>query len=254
MSMRDVRFTCTTLKGGINKGKKGILKPNADGYYVMPIGGLNVWNSAGEYYVYEGAKQLFEQSSSFMRRVSSGCLKSEEGHPQPLPNQSMESFANRVMKIDEKNVCAHIASVYLDFNSVLDANGRPIVAIMGEIKPAGPHGDALAESFQNPKEEICFSIRAFTNDNRVGGVNQRTLAEIVTFDRVTEPGIATSRKYHSPALESFVETRFTQEAMVKATTPMAGIAMESNILAPQSLFKMMGWSTDHMQDPSYLKW
>ena len=190
MLQQNVRFTCSVLNG---TGKAGKLPRDEFGYYTQPIGGLNVFNSAGDYYPYESAKHLFQSSSAFMRRINSGCLKSEEGHPKPLPGQSMESFAQRVMSIDEKNVCAHIAEVYLDFDNVKDKNGKPIIAIMGKVKPSGPYGAALEESFNNPKEEVCFSIRAFTDDVRIAGIKQRNLLEVVTFDHVTEPGISSAR-------------------------------------------------------------
>lgn len=251
MAQPNVRFSCTTLAG---TNKQGKLPKDEFGYYVMPIGGLNCFNSMGEYYTYEGAKQLFETSSAFMRRVQTGCLKSEEGHPKPLPGMSRDQFAQRVMSIDEKNVCAHIAEIYLDFNNVRDKSGKPIIAIMGKIKPAGPHGPALEESFNNPKEEVCFSIRAFTDDQMVRGVTHRSLVEVVTFDHVGEPGIHTSKKFFSPALEEMSSTRFEKEDIVKATTPISGFALESSLMVPQQLFKSMGWDTSHMQEPNYLKW
>ncbi len=248
----NVRFTCTALS---RSAKKGILTRDDDGYYTTPIGALNTFNSAGEYYPYEGAKELFTSSGAFMRRIQTGCLKSEEGHPKPLPGQSMESFIERVFRIDEKNVCAHIAEIYLDFNSLKDAAGRPIVAIMGKVKPAGPHAAALEASFNNAKEDVCFSIRAFTDDKKVAGINQRTLIEVVTFDRVTEPGINTSRKFMAPALESRNEVLFTREALVNSSkSKPTNLSMESGGLSPYELFKKLGWETSALKEPSYMKW
>jgi hypothetical protein len=166
----------------------------------------------------------------------------------------MEEFANRVLRIDEKNVCAHISEVYLDFNNVRDRNGRPIIAIMGKVKPAGPHGPALEESFNNPREEVCFSIRAFTVDEKIAGIKQRNISEVVTFDHVTEPGIAQARKYYAPALESLCESNFTREAMVSAVKPIPGLALESNVMTPHHLFKVMGWDSTFLEEPKYLKW
>ena len=56
--LNSVRFECTTLGT-----RSGVLKPDKDGYYIMPVGGLNVFNSAGQYYAYDKAKALFEESS-----------------------------------------------------------------------------------------------------------------------------------------------------------------------------------------------
>lgn len=251
-SIPQVQFTCTVLKGS---GKTGKLPQDEYGYYTMPIGGLNCYNSAGEYYPYQAAKELFETSSAFMRRMQTGCLKSEEGHPKQQPGQTLESYIQRVMSIEENNVCAHIAEVFLDFDQVKDKNGRPIVAIMGKVKPAGPHGDALQKSFDNPKEEVCFSIRAFTEDKRITGINQRRLVEIVTFDHVTEPGIATARKWHSPALESLNDTTFSRDNIMSAIKPVRnGISMESGFIQPVDLFKALGWDTSRFEQPLYTKW
>jgi hypothetical protein len=250
--MNNVVFTNTALK---NTGKQGVLPKDSDGYYTMPVGGLNTWNSSGSWYSHEGAKDLFKSSSSFMRRVSSGCLKGEYGHPKMMPGQSMDDFANRVMQIDEKNVCAHFESIWLDFDKVKDDLGRPVVAIMAKVAPCGPMGPALAKSFENPKEDVCFSIRAFTEDVRINGVQHRNLKEIVVWDFVNEPGINVARKYKAPALESYGEMSFTKADIV-ASIPksVSGMAMESAQAPGLRLLRALGWEFDDKAAPSYLKW
>lgn len=201
-----VKFTSTRLNG---TGKAGLLKPDSLGYYETVIGGLDVFNSAGEFYTMEGASALFEKSSSFMRRVESGCLKAETGHPKRLPGMTNDDYLERIMRIEETNVCAHIAEIWLDPNF---GRNRPelknpkMVAIMAKIKPAGPNGPALAAAFENPRENVCFSIRALTKDYYQRGQVYRVLNTIFTFDWVTEPGINAARKWNSPALESLDET------------------------------------------------
>lgn len=251
MGAQTVQFTCTTLAG---TGKSGILPKDEFGYRTQPIGALNCFNSAGEYYPAAQAKALFEGSSAFMRRVSSGCLKAEEGHPKPAAGQSEESFIRRVLTIDEKNVCAHISSVYLDFDSVKDKNGKPVIAIMGKIKPAGPLAASLEDAYNNPREDVCFSIRAFTEDHTVAGCRQRTLVEVVTFDRVNEPGIATSRKYNAPALETLSDSRWSAESVRRAVKPMPGLAMESNIILPSNLFRLLGMRDIREGTPGFMNW
>ncbi len=232
--MSQVQYSCTSLNG---TGKKGVLTADADGYFTMVVGGLNCFNSAGEYYPLQAAQNLFHESSAFMRRIQSACLKGEYGHPQKQPGMTMDDYVRRVMTIDEKSVCVQFRKIWLDANSVKDASGRPVVAIMAELKPVGPYGDALAKSLVNPHEDVCFSIRAFTDDRRVMGVNNRNLVEIITWDYVTEPGIAFARKYKSPSLESLtppLETldRFevSLDDMRRAVTPVEGTALESSII------------------------
>lgn len=250
--MQKVLFSCSTLAG---TGKKGKLAKDANGYYTMPIGGLNVFNSIGDFYTYEDAKQLFASSSVFMRRVKSGALKGEYGHPKPAAGQSYEAFAERVLTIEEKNICTHFSEIWLDFENVKDNNGKPVIAIMAKLAPSGPMGAAIERSLENPNEDVCYSIRSFTRDTYVGGVKHRALAEIVTWDYVNEPGINFARKYKSPALESMHEQAFSRKELLRAIKHMdSGIGMESAKMTGQSLFKSLGWSFNENEVPSYLKW
>ncbi len=245
-----IGFSCAALNG---TGKQGRLPKDSDGYYTLPVGALNSWNSAGDYYPYEAAKELFTESSSFMRRVSTGCLKSELGHPKPLPQQSMESFANRVMAIEETRVCGHFSQIWLDFNAVKDETGRPVIAIMAKVAPSGPFALSLEKSLENIKEDVCFSIRAFTEDVPVAGIKHRMLRQVVTFDNVVEPGISVARKYRSPTLESYSDKVFTKEDIIKASIPTGdGISMESTKQLNNDLLSILGWN--QLDKPNFIKW
>ena len=246
----SINFTCTALNG---TGKQGRLPKDSDGYYTTPVGALNAFNSTGDFYPYDAAKELFNESSSFMRRVNTGCLKSELGHPKPLPQQAMESFANRVMCIEETRVCGHFSQIWLDFNSVKDETGRPVVAIMAKVAPSGPFASALEKSLENIKEDVCFSIRAFTEDVPIAGVKHRMLRQIVTFDNVVEPGISVARKFRSPTLESYNDKVFTKEDIVKSAIPDGnGIVMESTKQFNEDLLSILGWNL--LEKPNFVKW
>jgi hypothetical protein len=250
--MQKVLFSCSTLAG---TGKKGVLNKDEDGYYTMPIGGLNVFNSIGDFYTYEDAKDLFQSSSIFMRRVKSGALKGEYGHPSQEQGQTYEKFAERVLTINEKNTCVHFSEIWLDFDNVRDKDGKKVIAIMGKLAPSGPKGDALARSLENPKEDVCFSIRSFTRDTYVGGIKHRAIKEIVTWDYVNEPGINFARKYSAPALESLTEQSFTRKELLKAIKSMdRGFGMESAKITGVSLFKGLGWNFNEEEIPNYMKW
>lgn len=247
--MNNVRFTCTSLVNG----KKGIITPDEHGYYDMVIGGMNILNSAGQYYTYEGAKQLFEDSSAFMRRVKRGALRGEVGHPKPLPGQSYDEYATRIITIDERNVCVHFAEVYLNFKDFKNDDGTPIVAIMGKLAPSGPMGGMLKTALENPKENVCFSIRSFTEDYWNKGVKCRDLRTIVTFDYVNEPGIHIAEKFKNPGLEVLSERVFTKSQMERAIDRQTvSMGMESAVLTKQELFASFGWKQS--DKPAYMKW
>lgn len=251
--MNSIKFVCTAL-AGINK--VGNLKQNEQGYYRVVLGALNMFNSAGEFYAYEPAKALFENSSQLMRRCAKGALRGEYGHPKPLPGQSANEFANRVMSIWEDKVSHHIMNLELDFESIKDAKGNPIIAIIGDILPAGPHGAALERSLKNPNENVCFSIRAFTDDHRMGGIVHRHLKTVVTWDYVNEPGLSVAEKWMSPALEGQFDQTFTRGDIERAQSAsvVTGIAQESVILSGAELFASMGWSNKPVERPAFLRW
>lgn len=253
--MNSIQFVCTAL-AGVNK--VGNLKQTDQGYFRVVLGALNMFNSAGEFYDYEPARSLFEGSSQLMRRCSRGALRGEYGHPKPLPGQSSNEFAHRVMSIYEDKVSHHIMNLTLDFENVKDPKGKPVIAIIGDVMPAGPMGAALERSLKNPNENVCFSIRAFTDDHRLGGIVHRHLKTVVTWDYVNEPGLSVAEKWQSPALESQFDHRFTRGDLEQATsTQVAGMAQESVILSTGELFNTMGWDRPKAADAKragFLSW
>lgn len=251
--MNSIQFVCTAL-AGVNL--VGNLKQTDQGYYRVVLGALNMFNSAGEFYDYEPARALFEGSSQLMRRCSRGNLRGEYGHPKPLPGQSSNDFANRVMSIYEDKVSHHIMNLTLDFESI-QIKGKPVIAIIGDILPAGPMGAALERSLKNPNENVCFSIRAFTDDHRLGGIVHRHLKTVVTWDYVNEPGLSVAEKWQSPALESQFAHHFTRRDIETAPALITGVAQESVILSGAELSESMGWnrpSTREIQRAPFLSW
>lgn len=255
--MSNVRFTSTKL---INAGKKGILTPDKDGYYELVIGGLNTFNSAGEYYTADGAKQLFEQSSTFMRRVNNGCLKGEVGHPKKLPGMSNDEYINRILSMDEKNICCHFKEVWLDFDfgkKNPQLNNPALVAIMALVKPSGPKGDSLKASLDNHAENVCFSIRALTKDYYQRGQTIRTLTSIVCWDNVSEGGIAIAHKWQSPSLEELSSYIIQKKALETiAYSDSNSIATESTRALALEAVELIGGDIHNKQStiPLISKW
>lgn len=232
-------YSCTALLG---TNKTGELKPDADGYYELTLGALDVFNSGGAFYPLGPARQLFEGSSSLMRRIASGNCKGECGHPKMAPGMSMRDYLGRIMRIEETNVCCHFREVRLE--TIKDTNGRDIVGVVGKVKPSGPQGPALKEALENPHENVCFSVRSLTNDVPSGGILHKNIKTIVCWDWVTEPGIRVATKYNSPSLESFEETGFTEAQLssVTALEASVGVGVESHNNVPVSdVMKDFGW-------------
>lgn len=234
-------YSCTALLG---TGKAGHVRPDADGYYTYVLGALDVENSRGEFYAYQPAKHMFEDNSALMRRIKDGTLKGEYGHPPKLPGMSNRDFIMRLLEVRESEVCVHIRRLTLVENQFKDARGQPIVAIIGEIRPTGPRGPALAASLENPSENVCFSIRSFTNNFEQGRRTIKVLREVVTWDYVNEPGIHLAKKWHSPALESLQDALVTPEqlASVARLQSTSGVGLESSGgVSAASVARSLGW-------------
>lgn len=248
-------YQCTALVGS---NKKGVLKPDADGYYTLVVGGLNAFNSSGAYYPLGPAKALFEESSSFMRRIATGNCKGETGHPKPLPGQSMRDYIGRILQIEETRVCCHFRKIWLENEGIKDAAGRPIIGILAEVKPSGPMGPALKEALENPDENVNFSIRSLTNDvMSPAGYVQKNLKTIVTFDWVTEPGLSGSTKYNSPSLEGLEEQSFSVRHLddLEQFSKAAGFAMENYAVDFKTLRKDFGWDNPAAgTEPASMRW
>lgn len=200
--MDVVKFTETVFT---SKNKAGILTPDSDGYYTMVVGALNSYNSAGEYYTAEGALSLFENSSHFMRRIKSGALYSELGHPKKLPGMTLEQFYNRVITIEETNICGHFSEINLDFDygkKNPELNNPDLIAVIAKVKPAGAKAQALQLALENPKQNAAFSVRGLTENKYVNGRVERRLTNVISYDFVVEPGIAVADKINAPGLEN----------------------------------------------------
>lgn len=237
---RIATYSCTALNG---TNKAGVLKPTEDGYYTVVVGALNVYNSVGAYYPYDSAKQLFDESSSFQRRIQSGSLCGEMGHPRMQPGQSTRAFMARCMDIVESNICCHFRKVWLEHGTVKDERGRPMIAIMAEVKPAGPMGPALKEALDNPSQNVCFSIRSFTQDTTSGGRVIKNLKTIITFDCVLEPGISIAKKWFAPSLESRHECPVVPPMLDEIIhhQKAVGSGFESRGLSAELIKSELGW-------------
>jgi hypothetical protein len=153
------------------------------------------------------------------------------------------------------NVCCHHRSIGLDFDSVKDENGKPLIAIISEVQPSGPMGDYLKASLDNKDENVCFSIRAFSDDKMLGKQNVKTLRNVITFDYVIEPGIAYAEKYKSPTLESRSEMVVSKGLIERALAPKADrVATESVKLTAQELFQSFGWAHGGSDRPIWSQW
>lgn len=262
MAAQQISYGCTALLG-VNK--KGILKPDANGYYEITVGGFNVHNYGGAYYPLGQAKKLFEESGALMRRIRGGNLRGELGHPRK-ENMGPNEYFKRLNEIHEDKVCCHFADVRLDYDNYKSKSGFPMIAVVARVKPAGPFAATLQASLDNPEEDTCFSVRAAVVPAMEGGREVRYVEDIATWDYVNEGGIAIARKYYSMALEGMGaaaemgDNLIITPAMLEhaAQDTIRTMGLESNdAQALRSLQARLGWNRPEQkkfETPSYLNW
>lgn len=253
--MSQIVYGNTILR---NLGKRGILKPDDDGYYTVVLGALGVGNSAGETYTdTQLSRSTFEPNSSLHTRISKGRLRGEWGHPKPHQYPNMRAYEARCRMIDEDRICCHIRKVWMEW---IEVDGARIHAILGEVCPSGPFGGALKKMLDNPDESVCFSGRYWSNLSRVGGRLCREIHTCATWDFVSEPGIDVADKYRSPSLES-ADSHFLTEhdilAQVKEERENSNLAMsvENGGLSAADIATAFGIrQKKSLEEQQQLKW
>lgn len=210
-------------------GKRGVMKPiDASGYYAINMGGLDVYNESGAFYVADTAKDLFKSSSHLMRRINGGKLYNELGHPKREAGMSDQDYLIRILTVYENNACSHTRRIHLEEVSNANLNnGRPFIQIIGEVKPMGQLGILVEDTFKNADSDACYSIRSITNDQFIGNVRHKHLQEVATWDYVLEPGIRHATKYHTASAESLTINVRTLESALDQIKSETGYGMES---------------------------
>jgi hypothetical protein len=252
-AQRAVRMGCTMLLG---TEKKGVLKPDADGYYTVVLGAYGAYNSMGMFYDLQTAIPFFQAGSPLTRMLEKGVLRGEYKHPEKQPGQSDQEYIGRIRQIDSDRVSHHIRSLRLE-EGHKDEKGRPITVVIGEVRPSGPYGKVLKDALDNPHENVYFSVRSLTMDDMMRGI--KYTKEIVTWDFVNEGGIFRANKYYSPSLESFGEVEVTPTmlwSLAEEEKRKQALGLESTGVDYEALARDLGWDKGSARKsaPVYNQW
>lgn len=184
----------------INTGKSGSLKKLDNGYHELLLGAIGAVGNGGWVYDEKGCEAYLTRNADFLERLKRGQMKMEWGHPVREPGMSDAVWLARIHTILESNTCAHIRAIHLSRDTLKDKNGRPLVAIVGEIAPWGKQAGEFRMMLENPHGDVNSSVRSFTDNNSRTG--RKIFTNVITWDHVTSPGIKETTKYNTPSMEA----------------------------------------------------
>lgn len=168
--------------------------PDKSGYYTVPLAVIGITTQNKTYYIPEAFEAgMNGPNSPFAMQVKSGNMFGEFGHP-------FTKDLERIGLVMEQNYSHHIRKVWV--NALPD--GTKIV--MGEVKPYGPYGKYLEESFASPYINTAFSLRSLCTEtiNRAMQRIDRVIRHFVTYDSVGSSGYKqSSKRYINLGAENF---------------------------------------------------
>jgi hypothetical protein len=240
---------------GLSQVKK--MQRDDNGYYRCIVGAFNSYNLHGDFYPYNHeVKKMFEGGCIMRRKLNNNQLYGEYGHPRVNDIPFDEGLA-RLQRIDEKYYSHHFKNIELVERK--DDHGRPVFAIYATMLPSGPYASSLEKSLSNPDENVAFSVRAVTADSLVGSTRIKIITNLVTWDYVGEPGIATATQYKTVSLEQLDNNRlvFNRDQLNGTIQRLhnRGVSLESNEMQNIIMIKdSLGWNKVQAINISVLDW
>lgn len=195
-------------------GKKGILLPDANGFYDLNAGAFNVENYAG--IKYPANRYIIEQmdeNSDLNMRVKMGYVQMEVEHPEPyfyviengikyrkLMTDALQ-WINRLRSFDKDNVCGLISKIRFAPEDPKDLR-RPIWNFI-LCKPFGKRGSEFKESLDTPEHNTAVSIRTQISPFQKGD-KFKDVVYWTGYDWVALPGMIHANKHMSAGCESML--------------------------------------------------
>ena len=170
---------------------------------------------------------LTGEDQIFAIKLREGNLLGEYGHPDQIGSRQEQIL--RMYKVDPTKVS----------HAILRTEMRPTkngeyTLITGDIKPCGPYGKYLDESFQDPLRNTAFSIRSLTAPRKNPNQDKKVLA-VISFDAVEGPGFGqASKRYVS------MESAMPLEEVVHNKMVMESLGLESQGI--DELYDLVGAS------------
>lgn len=213
--MQRVCFVIETMEV-VDGQKLKSAHPDKYGYYTAPLAVIGHTTMNKTYYMPGPfVEAMTGPSSPFAMQVRNGNMFGEWGHP-------FTKDLERIGIVMEDRYAHHLRKVYT--RELPDGS----VMIMGEMKPFGPYGKYLEESFASPYINTAFSLRSLCTEvfNRMENRIDRTVKYFVTFDAVGSSGYKESTKRYTNLGTGKESLNYTEKELVDKTNFSMDVAPE----------------------------
>lgn len=185
MASSNLGFMVQTLDT-VDGRSVGSVTPDHDGYYTVPLGIFGKPSQNNKRYDDVSLKEaMTNPNTSFYKKITTGGLFGEFGHP-------LEDTVNRIIKIDETRVSHFIKQVWTKTTS------DGLMLVMGKVKPWGPYGQYVEQSFSDKDINTAFSLRSLVgNAIKKANINHVKVLALITYDYVGSPGFKEASKRYS---------------------------------------------------------
>ena len=234
----------------IRAGRKlGVVRPDTNGYYTIPIAVLGTPTDNKTYYDVEEFVGQLQDPTSFINMVlTDGKLYGEYGHP-PIQLMDEKLVLQRLCMIDEKSVSHHISKIWT--GETLASGGKILYAL---IKPHGPYAEPLRNNLDDPCTNTSFSLRSVTKSRNENGLTKRKMQRLITFDYVTAGGYNEASKRFSPGVETFCDVSLLDNSFKVTEAAMECFSSsEINDILGATEITVMGTKTTFYDKKSALK-
>lgn len=185
MASSNLGFMVQTLDT-VDGRSLGQTSSDADGYYTVPLGVFGKPSQNNKRYDDVSLKEaMTNENTSFYKKLTTGGLFGEFGHP-------LEETVNRIIKIDETRVSHFIKQVWTKTTE------DGLMLVMGKVKPWGPYGQYVEQSFRDKDINTAFSLRSLVGSPvKRAGINHVKVLALITYDYVGSPGFKEASKRYS---------------------------------------------------------
>ena len=230
---QNLIFSVQTIHTG-RDATRAVL-PNKEGIYKgIPVSVIGKASRNNIYYEPDSFKNAITNTDTpFYKSLIEGSLEGEWQHPD-VAGMPDKLAISRILRIDRNEVSHYFSRI---FTKTVDG----YVVVYADIKPFGPKGQFLDESFKDANRDTGFSLRSITSEPvpRKDGSYSKSIVALTTFDAVGIQGYKEASKKYSISSEGWTFYSDDADAHLKISL--------NDAMHNEQLIKAAGFENVHSQ-------